>query len=252
MGAQIDLGLTCSRPRPPTQLCGWPTYLIHNATASLRRPTSSSHHPSFSPRTSATGSSSVGGKREDPDFSSTGRRRAASRKWCPFMVCPTSERATRSPSSPSSSTRTRTSRTTVTPRSPSRAARSPPGCAPWPHPHARHLRDARPLLPRMGRLGCPPHAHLDAGIDLTGWHNAFPNISMLSIRLDSLDRISCLNSLSIHPHLLPALQMICSCGVHKERAVEDLVCKARHLDITLYFEPEKPFHIPLFLGDVSH
>ena len=35
MGAQMDLGLTGSLPRPPTQLRGWPTYLIHNATANL-------------------------------------------------------------------------------------------------------------------------------------------------------------------------------------------------------------------------
>ena len=54
-----------------------------------------------------------------------------------------------------SSTRTRTSRTTVAPRSPSRAARSPLHYAPWPRPRARRLRDARPPLPRVGRLWCP-------------------------------------------------------------------------------------------------
>ena len=59
MGAQMNLGLTGSRPRPPTRFCGWPTYLIHNATASLRRPISSSHRPLFPPCTSATRSSSA-------------------------------------------------------------------------------------------------------------------------------------------------------------------------------------------------
>ena len=101
-------------------------------------------------------------------------------------------------------------------------------------------------------------------IDLKEWHNSFPNISRLSIRADPPVLISILAILSIHLDLLPALQMI-SVGhpsnpdarfTRKEQQMmEDLVrvrSEACHLDVALYFEPEKPLHIPLFFAIVSH
>ena len=104
----------------------------------------------------------------------------------------------------------------------------------------------------------------DYEMDFSEWRNFFPNISRLSIRADPPVLISILDILSIHLDLLPALQMI-SVGhpsnpyarfTRKERRMmEDLVrvrSKACHLDVALYFEPEKPFHIPLFFAMVSH
>ena len=117
-------------------------------------------------------------------------------------------------------------------------------------------------------FSAPVHSLVEYGLldlnshrlDLTKWHSFFPNISRLSIRVKPHNLISLLNSLSIHPQLLPALQMI-SVGHYKgftkkaQGTMEDLVrvrSEACHMDVTLYFEPEKPMHIPLFFGQVGH
>ena len=104
----------------------------------------------------------------------------------------------------------------------------------------------------------------DYRLDLTEWHHSFPNISRLSIWADPPVLISILDSLSIHPHLLPALQIISVRDLfvpdarftRKEQGtMEDLVrvrSEACHLDVALYFETEEPFHIPLFFAMVSH
>ena len=115
-------------------------------------------------------------------------------------------------------------------------------------------------------FSAPLHSLVEYGLlglgsyRLTEWHSSFPNISKLSIRAGSPDLISFLNSLSIHPHLLPALQMISirnpwgvGAGLtEKERGtMEDLVrvrSEACHLDVALYFETKAPFHMPLFFG----
>ena len=110
-------------------------------------------------------------------------------------------------------------------------------------------------LVEHGSMGLNPYQ-----LDLTEWHNSFPNILRLSIRAYPHDLISFFDALSIHPHLLPKLQMI-SVGFYTrftkkdQGTMEDLVrvrSEASHLDVALYFEPEKPCHIPLFFGGVSH
>ena len=118
----------------------------------------------------------------------------------------------------------------------------------------------------------PAHSLVEYGLqvifsyqlDLTEWHNSFPNMSRLSIRAITHVIISILDSLSIHPHLLPALKMIsvgdpwerCATFTKKEQeTMEDLVrvrSEACHLDVILYYETEEPFHIPLFFPSVSH
>ena len=97
-------------------------------------------------------------------------------------------------------------------------------------------------------------------LDLAEWHSFFPNISRLSIRTEARHLISFLGSLSIHPHLLPALQIIsvwCFRGnsaritKQEQQTMKDLVqvrSVACHLDVALYFETEQPFQIPLFFG----
>ena len=116
-------------------------------------------------------------------------------------------------------------------------------------------------------FSAPLHSLVEYGLlalhhyipDLTEWHNSFPNISRLSIRAGPPSLKSILESLSIHPHLLPSLQMISiahSRDFTKEEqgAMEDLVrvrSEACHLDVALYFETKQRFHIPLFFGGVS-
>ena len=95
----------------------------------------------------------------------------------------------------------------------------------------------------------------------TTWHSSFPNILRLSIRAGPLILIPLLETLSIQPHILPALQMI-SAGFagrrgakfsEKEQEAMESSVRLRsercHLDVALYFEPS---HIPLFFGNVSH
>ena len=120
-------------------------------------------------------------------------------------------------------------------------------------------------------FSAPVHSLVEYGLvsldsyqpDLAEWHN-FPNISRLSIRANPPVLISILNSLSFYPHLLPALQMIsvghlwvlgAKCTKKEQGMIEDLVrvrSEACNLDVALYFETDKPFHIPLFFGDVGH
>ena len=121
-------------------------------------------------------------------------------------------------------------------------------------------------------FSAPVHSLVEYGLvsldyhrpDLTEWHDFVPNISRLSIRASPPVLISILKSLSFSPHLLPALQMIsvghlwesgARCTKKEQGTIEDLVrvrSEACNLDVALYFEPEKPFHIPLFFASVSH
>ena len=100
--------------------------------------------------------------------------------------------------------------------------------------------------------------------DPTKWHCSFPNILRLSIRADPPLLISFLDSLSSHPHPMPALQMI-SVGSMRMWGAELLaeyqgimgtLVRVRSerclLDIGLYFEMGRPSHIPMFFGNVSN
>lgn len=89
-----------------------------------------------------------------------------------------------------------------------------------------------------------------------GWCHSFPNLSRLSIRADPPVLISFLDSLSDHPHSLPAVQII-SAGTMKQWDVrltkedqEIMKSKVHDLDVALRFERGKPFYIPIFFGEV--
>ena len=99
-------------------------------------------------------------------------------------------------------------------------------------------------------------------VNLARWHHAFPNASRLSIRSYSIDLIKFFRSLSRDPNSLPALQTISVGASGSEQFTEESQETMRSLvrvrgevcrmDVILYFETKPPFHIPIFLGEVSH
>ena len=93
------------------------------------------------------------------------------------------------------------------------------------------------------------------------WHRSFPNLLRLSIRAGPRVLISFLRSLSSDPHSLPALQMITAKNpntsfTEKKQAIMQALVQVRRetyqMDLTLYFETEPPFRIPLFFGEVRN
>ena len=95
--------------------------------------------------------------------------------------------------------------------------------------------------------------------NVASWHPAFINISRLSITAYSKILVGLLDSLASHPHVLPALRMICVRSMvygpnedDRRLMVESvrLRSEARQMDITLYFNIVEPFKIPLFFSYV--
>ena len=111
-------------------------------------------------------------------------------------------------------------------------------------------------LVEYGAYRPPPHEG-----NAAKWHRSFPNLLKLSIRAGPLVLIQFLRSLSSDPHSLPALQMITarnptSLFTEEEQSIMKAFVQVRRetyqMDLTLYFETERPFRIPLFFGEVSN
>jgi hypothetical protein len=93
------------------------------------------------------------------------------------------------------------------------------------------------------------------------WHCSFPNVLRLSIRARPATIVAFFRSLSCDPQLLPALQTI-SVGApnlsfteKEQEIIRYLVWVRREacqMDVRLYFDMKRPFHIPIFFGKVSH
>jgi hypothetical protein len=114
-------------------------------------------------------------------------------------------------------------------------------------------------LPSLVEYGLLYSCFNDA--NLAGWHCSFPNVLRLSIYADQPIVISLLHSLSRDPHSLPALQTISVRSpsvifTEEEKAsIKDLVRvrgEACQMDVMLYLDTKRPFHNPMFFGEVRN
>jgi hypothetical protein len=131
------------------------------------------------------------------------------------------------------------------------------------HEGGRTVRESFPAsLPSLVEYGVRSPL-LGPDLDHTGWHYCFPNISRLSIRSEPRVFMSFLESLSGHPHLLPALQVISVGGrgwtgrlSKEDQTIMEGLVRVRNAacntDITLCSRTGSASQIPIFFAEVCH